>query len=205
VSLRVNSELEKAGIKHSNLSLNRVSPREFHAAIASGKAANAHGWKVDLHTEKEYGRMRLYLTSDGKAGLAIKRNGDVVSVFSGVKGSNSLGKLIPYAVALGGKKLDCYGEKLAGMYARYGAKATGRVKFNDQYAPEGWDGSERPDVFAMVLPKSLGEVISKHNDMARVEGDNVKLHKSYDAMIKARNKEVPKGGTNRNTLGLTSG
>ena len=202
--MRVNAALERAGIPHNNLSLNRVTPKEFHAAISKGKAANKHGWKVDLHTEKEYGRMRLYLTSDGNAGIAIKRNGDIVSVFSAVPRTNSMGKLIPYAVELGGKKLDCFGDKLAAMYGRYGAKPTGRVAFNDKYAPDGWDGQERPDVYAMVMPSSLDGVISSYNRDAEVVASKVKLFKSYDSMIRNRNKYVPKGRTG-NTLALTSG
>lgn len=200
----MNTELEKAGIPHNNLSLNRVSPKEFHAAIAKGKSANPNGWKVDLHTEKEYGRMRLYLTSDGNAGMAIKRNGDIVSVFSAVPRTNSMGKLIPYAVALGGKKLDCYGNKLAEMYARYGARATGRVLFNDEYAPDGWDGKERPDVFAMVMPKSFGELIKNYDRNAIVDAKRTKLFSSYDGMIRDRNKYVPKEKVNRIELGLSS-
>ena len=204
MSLRVNNELEKAGIPHNNLSLNRVSPSEFHSAIMRGKAENKHGWKVDLHTEKEYKNMRLYLTSDGKAGIAIKRGGDVVSVFSSAKGSNSMGKLIPYAIALGGRKLDCFGDKLAEMYARYGAKPTGRVKFDDNYAPDGWDGSERPDVYAMTLPSSLNESIKNYKRDTIVDANKVKLFKSYGGMIKDRNKHVPKSRADY-SLGLLSG
>lgn len=115
-----------------------------------------------------------------------------------------MGKLIPYAVALGGKKLDCYGDKLAEMYARYGAKATGRVAFNDQYAPEGWDGNERPDVYAMVMPKSFDDLVKSYNGNAQVNASDVKQFKSYDSMIRERNKHVPKGRAD-NSMALISG
>ena len=45
------------------------------------------------------------------------------------------------------------------MYARYGARATGKVAFNSEYAPADWDGKSYPNVVAMVLPKSVEDVI----------------------------------------------
>lgn len=139
------------------------------------------------------------------AGVAIKKDGDVVSVFSANKGSNAMGKLIPFAVEMGGRKLDCFANGnrggLASMYARYGAKATGRLAFNEKYKPDGWDGVSRPDVVAMVLPRSVDEIIDNYDASRRVNLDRLKEYYDYDEMKEARDRRM----TGDKALGLVSG
>ena len=149
---------------------------------------------VDLHTKKEYKGMRTYLSKDGKAGVAITRSGDVVSVFSagraGGAKANAMGSLIPFAIAHGGKKLDCFAQdsvrNLPNLYARYGAKATGKVAFNPDYAPPGWDGESKPPVVAMTLPRTIDAMEKAYDREAYVDLKKVKTYKSYDRMLKAR-------------------
>ena len=131
--------------------------------------------------------MRCYLTQDGKAGMAITRSGDVVSLFSS-GGGYSMGKLIPTAVALGGRKLDCYGMGLQNMYSRYGARAISQTAFVDDYAPSDWNGQDRPPVVAMILPRSVDEIVRKYDKGRSVDMARVKEYDDYDAMIEARDK-----------------
>ena len=82
MSMRVDRELRNHNIPHTTQSISQVSATTFHKAISAGKSANKKGWMVDVHSVSEYRSMRCYLTADGKSGIAIKRNGDVVSLFS---------------------------------------------------------------------------------------------------------------------------
>lgn len=160
--------------------MREVSPRQFRKAIRKAKKGNReNGWMVDAHDKVDYRHYKCYLSADGKMGVAVGRKapdpkagdkskaGDVVSVFSATSGRNALNLLIPFAIAAGGRKLDCYGAGLQNMYARWGAKPTGHVGFAKQFAPDGWDG-RTPDVVAMTLPSSLKAAIKAYNPKATV-------------------------------------
>lgn len=208
LSMRVDRTLREHGITPTNQAITQVSASKFHAAISSGKQHAKHGWMVDVHTVKEYRGMRCYLTADGKSGIAIKRDGNVVSLFS-AGGGGKLGKLLPFAVAAGGRKLDCFGGGLQNMYAVYGARATGQTPFNDEFAPEGWDASEgRPPVVAMTLPSSLEELVKSYNKAATVNMSKVRVFHGddgYDRMIEDRDKRLSQRRGSVSALGLTAG
>lgn len=210
-SMQVDARLRAAGIPANGQSIRQVSATEFRRAILRGKAnyPKAKGWMVDVHSISEYRNYKCYLTADGKAGLAIHtgkgrtpkeraHKGDVVSLFAAEKGTNAMGKLIPFAVANGGRKLDCYGDGLQDMYARYGARATGRVLFSEDALGEDteWEPSfGRPDVIAMTLPSSLDEVIKSYKPKVEINFSKVHLYKGegekpYNKMIADRDKQV---------------
>lgn len=108
---------------------------------------------------------------------------NIVSVFSSKpKGSNAMGKIIPFAVAMGGRRLDCFGGGLQRMYARFGAVPTGKTNFNEEYAPPGWDGKRKPPIVAMRLPDSLSDVVKVYNKDAEVRLNKVRFYSSYDDM-----------------------
>jgi hypothetical protein len=157
---------------------------------------------VDAHTKKEYKGMKLFLTRSGNAGVAIKKDGDVVSLFA-KGGKGNMAKLIPFAVANGGRKLDAFAMRrptgLHNQYARFGARATGRTAFDADYAPNLWkmksaefrsDPANRPEVVAMILPRSVGEVIRKWDGDRKIDLDRVRRYDDYGEMISARNKQM---------------
>ena len=156
-----------------------------------------------MHSVKEYQSMKCYLTADGKAGIAIKKDGDVVSVFSS-GGNKSLGKLLPFAVANGGRKLDCFGKGLQDMYARYGAKATGQTPFSEEAAPDDWDKKDKPPVVAMTLPDSLDELIKSYNPNAKIDMGSVRVFDNYKKMINDRDKALLRRGAQNTALGLVA-
>lgn len=199
LNAEIDRRLTDAGIPHYSEPIYRVSASAFTKAIRRGKASSGkNAWMVDLHSKSEYKGMKTYLSRDGKAGVAITRDGDVVSVFSAGKAGgakpNAMGSLIPFAVEHGGRKLDCYAvdsiRNLPNLYARYGARATGKVSFDPEYAPPGWDGVTKPKVVAMTLPRSLTGVINSYNNEAKVDLKKVKSYRSYDRMLAARDREL---------------
>ena len=59
--------------------------------------------------------------------------------------------LIPMALENGGTKLDCYGDTLANLYAKYGFIPVARVEFNEAYANPGWTPDKgTPDIYFMM-------------------------------------------------------
>ena len=194
----LDKKLAKRGIPATSEPIYRATASAYLKAIRRAQLSNRNGWMVDAYTKDEYKGMKLYLTRSGNAGVAIKRNGDVVSLFA-KGGKGNMAKLIPFAVANGGRKLDAYAMRsptgLQNQYARFGAKATGRVAFNPDYAPNLWqmkseefkaDPANRPDVVAMTLPKSLGALIRAYDGDRKINLDKVRMYDDYGDMLAAR-------------------
>jgi hypothetical protein len=106
---------------------------------------------VSSYTADEYKAMgaKIRVSSDGKSGYALKPDGEFISVFSSVKGRGDF--LVKDAIHNGADHLDCFDGMLPILYGNNGFKETGRLKWDDQYAPKGWDYEKygRPDVIFM--------------------------------------------------------
>lgn len=175
-------------IRHTDQAVIPVNGSEFKAAISAEKTRNKRGWMVDVH--EDYSEMKCFLTSDGKAGIAVTKDGDIISVFSSVSGDSRLEKLIPMAIGNGGVKCDCYGGGLQNIYARFGGEAVGKTPFNKEYAPEGWDGVSEFPVVAMIFPKSVREVANIYNKRNVIDLEKVKTFKNYEKMLLYRDKKI---------------
>lgn len=172
---------------------------------------------VDLHSKSEYKRMRCFLTPDGKTGVAIKRDGDVVSVFSTSGKRGAMAKIIPFAVANGGRKLDCYAfsdgrSSLHNMYGRFGAKAHGKMTFDPQYnsvfqrTAQANPGMRRPShVVAMTLPSSLAGVMRAYNADRKIDLGRVRSYDDYDKMMDDRNAHLALRGKSSGVRGALGG
>jgi hypothetical protein len=96
---------------------------------------------------------RLFTSADGKIGAALSPEGDIQNVYNNsepkVRGAGT-GMLV-HAIEQGGRTLDCYDGPLPKIYRQAGFRETGRMRFNDQFAPPGWDYAkdDRPDVVFM--------------------------------------------------------
>ena len=108
LSDKIEKELTKRGISHTSQNIRLASAQEFHDAIAAEAQNNPNGWMVDVHSAEDYEHDICMLTEDGKAGIAVTPEGDIISVFSSVKGDHRLEKLMMMAIQMGGRKLDCY-------------------------------------------------------------------------------------------------
>lgn len=131
--------------------------REKVTKLANAETNKWHA-SVYVYDEEEYKDMRLLMSQDGSCGIAIKSDGDIVSVFSnaGSPHKASANAMIATAVSLGGKKLDCFDTVLPHIYAQEGFVETGRMQWDDQYKPDAWDydtyksfNDGRPDVVFM--------------------------------------------------------
>lgn len=138
---------------------------EFVAAIDSAKASQGPlGVALTVYDAPDYKGMRLFLSEDGKAGFALKGD-DIVSVFkhkdAPIKGASR--SVMRLAIQEGGRRLDAFDTVLPHLYSKDGMKVQGRLPFNDEYAPDGWDydawkdyNGGRPDVVFMSHDPETG-------------------------------------------------
>lgn len=146
-------------------------PAEFKNMINLAKMENTKGDCVDEHSEYEYSQMKCISFDNGKAGVAVERNGNITSVFkspkSHVSGFMKYGMYT--AIDNGGDRLDCYAigsdGGLAELYCRCGFVPVCKIKFNKDFAPKDWDynANGEPDiVFMAYIYNSAKDVLNRY-------------------------------------------
>ena len=158
-SATVAAKLQSEG--KSTPHLHELAPEHagiFRDKISKLKENNKYHASVYVYDEDEYKKMRMFVTDDGEAGIALKEDGDIVSVFSSKKTKHTapVYSMLATAVEQGGTKLDCFDTVLPKIYRKMGFAETGRVQWDEQYKPEGWEyetyadyNNGRPDVVFM--------------------------------------------------------
>ncbi len=180
-------ESERADFAARGLSsptLYELPPSEadlYRAQMLELTSNNRYASSVYVYGESEYAEMRMLVTEDGKAGVALKDD-EVVSVFSHNDGAhpNAAPSMLRQATVLGGRRLDCFDTVLPNIYADAGFVPVARLAWNDDYAPDGWDydtysryNNGRPDVVFMahdpaavgsLYDRAAGEYVSDYDD-----------------------------------------
>lgn len=95
----------------------KESGQLFQDAINEAKKSQGLvGDCVYTYSVEEYAEMRLFLTPDGMAGVALKPDGDMVSVFKNKNLKDTeesrISSLLTLAISQGAIKADCYGIQL---------------------------------------------------------------------------------------------
>lgn len=129
----------------------------FKNAIAKAKQSLG-GYGASVELKDDYTDINLYLSEDGESGFGIKPNGDIVSVFSNNKAEGGRSHyMLEMATAEGGRQLDCFDIYLTKIYEAHGFKPVAKMKWNDEYIPEGWNkdnfkdyNNGEPDVVFMA-------------------------------------------------------
>ena len=139
---KVKSIFQNAGVStpsYNKLKLNnQQSIDTFKKAIAKAKKSLGNdGTSVEL--KDDYTDINLYLSEDGESGFGIKPNGDIVSVFSSKKVKGRSAHMLEMAISQGGRQLDCFDIYLTKIYETHGFKPVAKMKWNDEYIPEGWN------------------------------------------------------------------
>jgi len=134
--------------------------------------------------------MRLFITDDGRYGIALNDD-EIVSAFShrDSKYPSAAKSMLAVAVQQGGRRLDCFDTALPRIYSEAGFVPVARLKWNDDYAPDGWNcrvysryNGGRPDVVFMAHdPAAL--------DSRYVPGSGLYVN-SYDEGIDASRAQV---------------
>ncbi len=107
-SHKIKEELKKRGVKVTSQDVRLATASDFHKAISEAVAQNPNGWMVDVHEEFNYEVCTCFLTEDGKSGIAVTPDGNIISLFSSVGGDHRTELLMQLAILAGGRKLDCY-------------------------------------------------------------------------------------------------
>lgn len=164
-----------------------AASERFHAAIVENKQASPFGAAVAVYTPKEYRGMRLFLSADAKSGVAVKPDGDIVSVFAA---NNSGRALIELAVSAGGTKLDAYDTVLAHFYAPHGFVVASRIAWDEKQVLKDWDkktfsafNNGEPDVVFMARDDKYmgsykstdGKLVTKYEDAVEIQSEAINV------------------------------
>lgn len=141
--------------------LYELHPRDaetYRRQMETLRDGNRFAASVYVYSDDEYEGMRLLVTDDGRSGIALKDD-EIVSLYAHHDSNHSgaANSMLETAVAAGGRRLDCFDTVLPAIYAKSGFVPVARLKWNDDYAPDGWDydtyaafNGGRPDVVFMA-------------------------------------------------------
>lgn len=157
-----------------NVSVYHINnPNLFHSFINDAYQTNSHRAFLCMdYSPDDYESMDKIVVNNGTAGVAVKPNGDIVSVFKNdvLAEQEGIGKvnqtLMIESLKSGGDHLDCFDGFLPNMYGTVGFKPICKLKFNDEYAPTDWNFERdgRPDVVFMAHPKEpMSEILRKRD------------------------------------------
>lgn len=157
--LRVSDKLQEAqrqrGTPTYAVRDTTADPVSYEQALTAGRNSDpANGWCVTPKSAQALkdGKVRTFMNDNGTVGAGIAPDGDIVAVFKNKNGGppKALDTMMPVAIEQGGDRLDCYGEGLAKLYAKYGFEPVARVEFNKTYANEGWTPDKgEPYIYVM--------------------------------------------------------
>lgn len=162
-------------------------PQLFSSSLEAARQNNPHGLMVSGKSVEELSQPGTvtFMSPDNMAGALVTADGDIEAVFknpqSTAKGAGS--SLLLNAINNGGTKLDCYGEDLVKLYNRHGFVPVAKVKWNPEYAPEGWSYGPK-DVYVMRLADGVGiqEVIQRLGLSEEDGGFHIWSQKELDAL-----------------------
>lgn len=124
--------------------------------FVQAKALNKRGQFLSPSTPEELANHKLFMTSDG-VGYAMSPEGDLQQVFNNSDRPGAGKEAVIHAIANGAKSLDAFDGFLPEYYNKFGFTFKNADKWNDAYAPKGWDYAKfgKPDVVYMEYPQSL--------------------------------------------------
>lgn len=148
----------RAGATTQELVDSTADPEYFSAQLNRAIKENKNGLMVSPKNPQELADSGAvtFMSKDGMSGAAVTADGDIEAVFRipGGEGKKLSYQMVVTAVDNGGVKLDCYGEKLVQNYSKMGFEPVAKVKWNPEYAPEGWNYGPK-DVYVMKLQDGL--------------------------------------------------
>lgn len=149
---------ESGGGAKGDGAIRTASAKEFKAAFTKAFEGSDFANHVTNYSEKELGEMKLFVTKDGSAGVAVHDHGDgrveATALFNSgnTKGAGLM--LLAHSIEHGGVNyIECYGPKLNTLYEKLGFKAESQSAFNSEYAAPSWNAEkfDHPDYFTMRL------------------------------------------------------
>jgi len=148
--------VEEAPVKEMPKAVETTDTKSYSDALAEAKRQmKEDGSGLDLQvsdvSKEEADAIladggKIFMTEDGMAGAYVKKDGYMGGLFKNPRAKISeVGKVLQQArVEVGGKFMDAYATKLEDIYIKNGFRPVARIKFNEEYAPEGWNAEGSP-------------------------------------------------------------
>lgn len=172
------------------------SPTEFAETISKAKnnIPEEIKWRVDVKPVKEYSHCKALLRTKGGSCVAVKENGNIVSLCRPDTDTRTRGRdCLKKAREKGGDRLDSFDGNWS-FYVNNGFEPISWTPFNEDYAPDGWkkdrDQPENVVFFAYTGKTSKSNTIDKTKWLAShkpFEGKN-----GYDDAMRARDAFIDK-------------
>lgn len=147
---------ERAEPQRVQIQAQLAAPVDFDRSIS----ASRYGVTLTDYSVDEYAKMKCYLVPGLDAGFAIKPDGELVSLHNNSTQRGIGEQLVELSKQAGGTHFDHFDiPRLNEIYNAAGFVETERLKFDPQYAPEGWDYEkyDSPDVVFRQLVQSEEE------------------------------------------------
>lgn len=179
-------------------------PSSFYAKIGEAKESNPYGTFVTQHEIEDYANMRTFLNDDGTVGVAVKDDGDIVSVFKNKenKSKGAMSSIILTALENGGTKLDNYDGVLSKMYLNHGFIPVARTAFVDEYAPSDWNYERdgRPDIIFWMHNGNDVETVARNIGTQEMPDLKALPLMEYDEAAAYRDGLITKNASANSTL-----
>ena len=106
---------------------------------------------LSAHPAEELADHTLLLNDSDTVGISVDKEGDVQNIFNNGGPKGGAQKAMIAAIENGGRTLDCYDGFLPKLYHQFGFEEDQRMKFNPEFAPQGWDfeADDNPDIVFM--------------------------------------------------------
>lgn len=153
-------DCQKSQETRSIVNVKKTIAPEFKAKFDEAKATQLpeNAWRVDdTYTVSDYEHAKC-LTTDGGSCVAVKPDGDIVSVCKNMNSTDRGSDLLKRAIENGGDRLDAFGEGLYIFYTKNGFEPVSWTPFNEEYAPHDWNSSrdaKEPVVFYCYTGKKI--------------------------------------------------
>ena len=182
---QIGSVLRVQGSKGEVINYVVVSGGTFKRNLDKAKSSVSEkaAWRVDdTHSAEDYKEVKT-LTTDKGSTIAVKKNGDIISVCRHSKDVATGSDLLHQAVAMGGTKLDSFSGNYD-FYVRNGFEPISWTPFNKEYAPHDWvDGKHiaEPVIFFKYTGKQTNKTLKEFLH-------SVKASKEYDEALEIRDR-----------------
>ena len=141
----------------------QASPEAF---IAARDKSTRTGYLSPLTADDLKGQ-KLYLTKDGTVGGAMTTDKDMGNLFNNGGPKGAAHAVLIDMIKDGGLTADAFDGYLPRLYANFGLQETGRMKFNPEYAPPGWnfERDNHPDVVFLARTRDGVEEAGSADDI----------------------------------------
>lgn len=176
--------------------LPECSPKQFHNDFSKEHEKMEFSPCVDTHSVDDLSKMHCF-GHKNLGFVAIEQNGNICSVLKSSKNKKPgfTKDIMINALKHGGDRLDCFAINnggLAEFYIKCGFIPVCRMKFNKEYAPEGWKSEwGEPDVvFMMHNLDTSDEVIKNYGNYGSYSDytDSIPYFDDYDEALHYRDK-----------------